>query len=127
VILYAAAAETGVLELPAGAGPVAEGCYYRVAADDPGPPSRPHVPAGAAGRDLLARGGACLVDLAARAARGDGGFPLLPRELAADGDAPARLPCTTCDFRGVCRVEELVLPPGTARKLDKLVNRKERS
>ncbi|MCB1182362.1 PD-(D/E)XK nuclease family protein, partial [bacterium] len=122
IILYAAAVECGAVAAVAG-GPVATGAYYGVHADGQGPPPRPHLPADEAGRRLLARGGAELVRLALGAADPDGAFPLLPREWA--GQGPAALPCATCDFRGVCRIEELVVPAATARKLDKLVNRKD--
>ena len=36
------------------------------------------------------------------------------------------LPCEYCEFRGVCRLEERDFHPATARKLDKLVNSKDR-
>jgi hypothetical protein len=72
----------------------------------------------------LLQGAASLVDLAVRAGDPDGRYPLIPRELSGEGEP--RLPCEYCEFRGVCRLEERDLPPATQRKLDKLVNHKDR-
>jgi ATP-dependent helicase/nuclease subunit B len=124
VLLYAVAAEVGALQLPGGVPQVSEGFYYGVGGDKSGGPAKPHLPAETEeGRRLLVDGAVRLVELAVAASDPVGEFPVLPREMS--GEAPTRLPCDTCDFRGVCRVEELAVPAGTERKLDKLVNRKD--
>jgi ATP-dependent helicase/nuclease subunit B len=124
IVLYAAAVELGALELDGGPHHVREGIYYGVQREQTGPPRQPHL-AGAEpdGRRVFVQGAARLVQLALAAADPAGGFPVLPREFA--GEGPSRLPCVHCDFRGVCRVEELDVPAHTERKLDKLVNRKD--
>ncbi len=124
ILLYAAAAELGRLDLPGDKHLVREAFYYAVNRKKPGPPKKPHLDGeSGAGRLLLVRGAARLIELATSAADPDGAFPVLPREMA--GTAPTRLPCGYCDFRGVCRVEELRVPAKTERKLDKMVNRKD--
>jgi len=124
ILLYAAAVETGALDLPGAGLRVREGIYYAVNPDNTGGPGKPHLAGDEQeGRELLLRGAASLVALATAMADPNGTFPILPRELG--GDAPTLLPCGYCDFRGVCRVEERPLPAATERKLDKLVNRKE--
>jgi ATP-dependent helicase/nuclease subunit B len=122
VLLYAAAVEIGGMAV---SGPVSEGFYYPVNEEKPGRPPKAHFDGGdAEGRLLLLQGAARLVELAVSAGDPAGHYPLIPRETAGDGEAT--LPCAFCDFRGVCRLEERDLPPGTDRKLDKLVNSKDR-
>jgi len=122
VLLYAAAVEAGGVKVTGG---VSEGFYYAVNEERPGGPAKPHLAGDTdEGRLLLVRGAARLVELAVQAGDPAGTFPLLPREIAGEGDA--NLPCDYCDFRGACRLEERDLPPGTERKLDKLVNSKDR-
>lgn len=123
ILLYAAAVEMGAVDLPGQERQIREGFYYAINPEKPGGPTKPHLIAADDGRAVLVRGAASLVDLAVRMSDPGGEFPLLPREIG--GDAPTRLPCTYCDFRGVCRVEEVSLPAATERKLDKLVNRKD--
>jgi ATP-dependent helicase/nuclease subunit B len=60
------------------------------------------------------------LEVAVKAGDPAGNFPLIPREIRGEGEAS--LPCDFCEFRGACRLEERDLPPGTDRKLDKLVN-----
>jgi len=122
ILLYAAAVEVG--NLPA-TGTVAEGFYYAVREEKPGRPGKPHLDcAEGEGRLLLIQGGARLVELAVSAGDPAGEFPLIPREI--NGEGETRLPCEYCEFRGVCRLEERDVSPATARKLDKLVNSKDR-
>ena len=124
ILLYAVAAEMGELDLPGDRHGVREAFYYAVNPEKPGGPKKPHLAGDDdEGRTLLIEGAAKLIGLAVEAANPKGAFPVLPREMA--GTAPTNLPCTYCDFRGVCRVEELTVPPGTERKLDKLINRKD--
>ncbi len=124
ILLYAVAAEMGGLDLPGTRHQVREAFYYAVKPDNPGGPTKPHLADEVEGsRELLVQGAAKLIELAVEAANPKGAIPVLPREMA--GTAPTNLPCRYCDFRGVCRVEELAVPPGTERKLDKLVNRKD--
>jgi len=123
IILYAAAVELGQLELIDNAVQVDEGFYYSTSVDKTGIAGKKHLPAGDDGRALLIAGVARLIELSISAADTNSAFPLLPREK--EGTAPSALPCTYCDFRGVCRVEEQLLRPETERKIDKLVNRKE--
>lgn len=121
VLLYAAAVEAG--GMPTG-GTVAEGFYYAVNEDKPGRPGKAHLDcADGEGRLLLLQGTARLVELAVSAGDPAGLFPLIPREIAGEGEP--RLPCEYCDFRGVCRLEERDMPAAAERKLDKLVNRKD--
>jgi len=121
VLLYAAAVEAGGMPTR---GSVAEGFYYAVNEDKPGRPTKAHLDcAEGDGRLLLIQGAARLVELAVNAGDPAGLFPLIPREIAGEGEA--RLPCEYCEFRGVCRLEERDVPPATERKLDKLVNRKD--
>ena len=122
ILLYAAAVEVGGMDV---GGSVLEGFYYAVNEDKPGGPKKPHLEcAEGEGRLLLLRGAASLVDLAVSAGDPAGRFPLIPREVKGEGEAT--LPCEFCEFRGACRLEERDLPPGTDRKLDKLVNSKDR-
>jgi len=124
VLLYALAVECGVVDLPGDKTSVGEGFYYSVNSRTLGPPRKAQfVGQTDEGRQLLVAGGMRLLELALAAADPQGEFPVLPRERA--GSAPTKLPCTYCDLRGVCRVEELVMPAATERKLDKLVNRKD--
>ena len=124
ILLYAVAAEMGAVKLPGTAHRVREAFYYAVNSEMPGGPKKPHLATEEeGGRELLVQGAAALIGLAVSAADPKGAFPVLPREM--DGTAPTNLPCVYCDFRGVCRVEELPVPPGTERKLDKLINRKD--
>jgi hypothetical protein len=117
IVLYAL-----VLETEDTARLVSEGCYYAVAERDAGPPDKPQLPPD--GRHLLVQGGAELIRMARAAANENAPFDLLPRVV--QGDGPTTLPCTWCDFRGVCRLEEKPgLPEPVAAKLDALVNRKE--
>ena len=122
VLLYAAAVEIGGVSLD---GSVAEGFYYAVNEDKPGRPGKVHLDcAEEEGRLLLTQGAARLVELAISAGDPAGLFPLIPREIAGEGET--RLPCEYCEFRGVCRLEERDMPAAAERKLDKLVNRKDR-
>ena len=122
ILLYAAAVEMGVLNV---SGPVTEGFYYPVSEEKCGRPSRAQLDCdNDEGRLLLLRGAASLVSLAVHAGDPGGRFPLLPREIRGEGETG--LPCQWCEFRGVCRLEERALPPATDRKLDKLVNSKDR-
>ncbi|MEN8006470.1 MAG: PD-(D/E)XK nuclease family protein [Candidatus Krumholzibacteriota bacterium] len=122
VLLYAAAVEAGRMAV---SGPVVEGFYYPVKEDKPGRPHKAHLDcADGEGRLLLLQGAARLVELAVSAGDPAGCFPLIPRETAGEGEAS--LPCEFCELRGACRLEERNLPPGTDRKLDKLVNSKDR-
>jgi ATP-dependent helicase/nuclease subunit B len=122
ILLYAAAVEAGRLRV---SGSVDEGFYYPVTEEKAGRPRKAHLDCrDDDGRLLLLQGAAGLVNLAVRAADPEGRYPLIPRETAGEGDT--RLPCDYCEFRGVCRLEERDLPPATERKLDKLVNRKDR-
>ncbi len=124
ILLYAAAVEMGALDPAGGPRRVREGLYYAVNSDKVGGPVKPHLDGDDdEGRRLLVDGAVRLIELAVAAADSAGTYPLLPREMA--GNAPTRLPCETCDFRGVCRLEELSVPASTERKLDKLVNRKD--
>lgn len=101
---------------------VAEGSYYAVSEVDAGPPK--NMPLTADGRHLLVQGGAELIRMARAAADEKAPFDLVPRQVA--GEGPPKLPCTWCDFRGVCRLEEKAgLPEAVASRLDDLVNRKE--
>jgi ATP-dependent helicase/nuclease subunit B len=121
VLLYAAAVEFGGMKVT---GQVTEGFYYPVNEDKAGRPKNPHLDAiEDEGRFLLVQGAASLVDLAVKAGDPAGNFPLIPREIRGEGEAS--LPCDFCEFRGACRLEERDLPPGTDRKLDKLVNSKD--
>jgi ATP-dependent helicase/nuclease subunit B len=122
ILLYAAAVEAGRMTVT---GPVAEGFYYAVAEDKPGRPGKAHLDCrDRDGRLLLLRGAVRLVELAVCAGDPEGRFPLIPQEIAGEGDS--RLPCEFCEFRGVCRLEERDLPPATDSKLDRLVNSKDR-
>jgi len=122
ILLYAAAVEAGRMPV---SGAVAEGFYYAVAEDRPGRPGKAHLDCRTKdGRLLLLQGAASLVDLAVRAGDPSGRYPLIPREMTGEGET--RLPCEYCELRGVCRLEERDLPPATDRKLDKLVNHKDR-
>lgn len=130
VLLYAAAVAAGAVALtgPDGpvtvAGAVAEGAYYGLKEKSIGPRAKPDLPElDGDGRPLLREGAARLLHLALEAASPDGPFPLLPRARA--GEGPTELPCGRCDLRGVCRVEELELPPALRRRLEKLVNKRE--
>jgi len=121
VLLYAAAVEAGG---GATTGSVAEGFYYPINEEKPGRPGKVHLDcADGEGRLLLLQGAARLVELAVSASDPAGLFPLIPREVAGEGES--RLPCEYCEFRGVCRLEERGMPPAVERKLDKLVNRKD--
>jgi len=121
VLLYAAAVEAGGMPT---SGSVVEGFYYPVNEDKPGRPGKaPLDCAEGEGRLLLLRGAARLVELAVSAGDPAGLFPLIPREIAGEGESS--LPCEYCEFRGVCRLEERDMPPAAERKLDKLVNRKD--
>jgi len=121
ILLYAAAVEVGGMPT---CGSVAEGFYYAVNEDKPGRPGKVHLDgADEQGRLLLLQGAARLVELAVGAGDPAGLFPLIPREIAGEGES--RLPCEYCEFRGVCRLEERDMPPAAERKLDKLVNRKD--
>jgi ATP-dependent helicase/nuclease subunit B len=122
VLLYAAAVEAGGLKTT---GTVTEGFYYPIREEKTGRPAKLHLDcAEGEGRMLLVQGGARLVELAVSAADPQGTFPLISREISGEGDT--RLPCDFCEMRGVCRLEERVLPPAAGRKLDKLVNNKDR-
>ena len=122
VLLYAAAVEVGGVAV---SGSVVEGFYYAVNEEKPGGPKKAHLDcAEGEGRLLLLRGASSLVELAVSAADPAGRFPLIPREVKGEGEAT--LPCEFCEFRGACRLEERDLPPATDRKLDKLVNHKDR-
>ncbi len=124
ILLYAVVAEMGLLGLPGDKHLVREGFYYGAKAEKTGGPRKPHLNGeDEAGHQLLVRGAAHLIQLATAAGDPNGTYPILPREM--NGDAPTNLPCVYCDFRGICRVEELPVPPGTERKLDKMVNRKD--
>ena len=121
VLLYAAAVEAGGMPT---AGSVAEGFYYPINEDKPGRPGKVHLDCSEGeGRLLLLQGAARLVKLAVSAGDPAGLFPLIPREMAGEGESS--LPCEYCEFRGVCRLEERDIPPAAERKLDKLVNRKD--
>jgi ATP-dependent helicase/nuclease subunit B len=121
VLLYAAAVEVGGMPT---SGSVAEGFYYAVNEEKPGRPGKAHLDcADGEGRLLLLQGAARLVELAVSAGDPAGLFPLIPREIAGEGES--HLPCEYCEFRGVCRLEERDMPPPAERKLDKLVNRKD--
>jgi len=121
VLLYAAAVEAGGMPTT---GSVAEGFYYPVNEEKPGRPGKVHLDcADGDGRLLLLQGAARLVELAVSAGDPAGLFPLIPREIAGEGES--HLPCEYCEFRGVCRLEEREMPPAAERKLDKLVNRKD--
>ena len=122
ILLYAAAVEAGKMPIT---GSVDEGFYYAVAEEKPGRPGKAHLDCrNDDGRLLLLQGAASLVKLAVRAGDPAGRYPLIPREIAGEGET--RLPCEYCEFRGVCRLEERDLPAATDRKLDKLVNLKDR-
>ncbi len=125
ILLYALAVDLGAVALP-GAGPhaVRESFYYGVNGKLVGGPASRHFDRMAGDDDQLLREAARqLVAMAVAAADPAGAFPVLPREMS--GEGTAQLPCRYCDWRGVCRVEEMAVPPGTARKLDKMVNRKD--
>ena len=130
VLLYAAAVAAGVVVLPGPDGPVpvtgavAEGAYYGLKDKTIGPRSKVDLPElDGDGRPLLREGAAQLLRLALAAASPDGPFPLLARARA--GEGPSELPCGLCDLRGICRVEEVDLPPALKRRLEKLVNKRE--
>lgn len=130
VLLYAAAVAAGAVALPGPDGPmpvtgaVAEGAYYALNHKAIGPRSKVDLPAlDDEGRPLLREGAARLLQLALAAATPDGPFPLLPRARA--GEGPSELPCGRCDLRGICRIEEIDLPPALRRRLEKLVNKRE--
>jgi hypothetical protein len=122
VLLYATAVEIGAVSVD---GTVVEGFYYAVNEDKPGRPGKVHLDCtGNEGRLLLLAGAAQLVELAVNAGDPAGLFPLIPLESAGEGESS--LPCEYCEFRGVCRLEERKMPAAAERKLDKLVNRKDR-
>jgi|GEM_PF-1733825 len=126
IALYSIAVEAGGLaEVAAIGSRVAEAFYYGLTDTGIGPPKNgPHLAlASPEGRLLLLRAAGRLLELSAAAAAGQGEFPLLPAEYAGDGES--HLPCSHCDFRGVCRIEERPMPPDLEIKLDSLVNRKE--
>jgi PD-(D/E)XK nuclease superfamily len=126
ILLYAVALEAGAVPgAPEGTWLTAEGFYYEISETQAGPPKKPHLPCGdSTGRALLAEGALALVQMAMGAADPDQEFPLIPEEMAGEGEKS--LPCRYCAFRGVCRLEErLSGNEATALKVDKMVNRKE--
>ena len=123
VLLYAAAAEMGALALDGPPAGVREAFYYAVKPNLVGGPATPHLTDDEAGRRLLLDGTIRLIELSVAASDPQAEYRLLPREL--DGTGPTNLPCRYCDFRGACRIEERPVPAATARKLDKLINRKD--
>lgn len=132
VLLYAAAVAAGAVSVPAAGGAtvkvtaIAEGAYYGLKPEACGVRDKLELPElDGSGRARLRQGAARLLRLALDAAAPDGPFPLVPR--ARIGEGPAQLPCLRCDFRGVCRLEEAELPPPLARRVEKLVNRREDS
>jgi len=132
VLLYALAVAAGAVKVPADGGAevvvtaIAEGAYYALKSDNCGTRAKVDLPAlDGEGRAHLREGAVRLLDLALDAAAPDGPFPLVPRAQA--GEGPSLLPCTRCHFRGVCRLEEAVLPAPLERRVGKLVARKEGS
>ena len=130
VLLYAVAVAAGAVDLPGPDGPrplagtVAEGAYYGLKRDEIGVRTKVELPAlDGEGRPHLREGAARLLQLAFAAVAPGGPFPLVPRAQA--GEGPAKLPCERCDFRGICRLEEIDLSPVLKRRVEKLVNRRE--
>ncbi len=128
IILYAIAVEVGAVPAE-GNQPwvVTEGSYYEIQESRAGIPGKNHLSCqGPEGRELLARGGLALVQMALSASNPDQEFGLIPQEIAGEGEL--LLPCRYCEFLGVCRLEERVSGyEATALKVDKMVNRKEGS
>lgn len=115
VLLYSLALECGKLGLEGPPPRVSQAGYYAVRAEKPGLPAKPHFDGD---RQVLLDAAAALTALACEAAD-PASYPLIPEQVA--GLGPSRLPCTFCDFQGVCRLEERPgLPPPVQIKVDKL-------
>ncbi len=111
IVLYALIAEagglSGVREAPR---PVVEGAYYRVHPTQIGfDPERPALPGSTPeGRRILQEGARTILAAAAAAQDRTHPYPLVPAFWTAGTGGP--LPCRTCAFAAVCRLEERALP-----------------
>ena len=119
VYLYALAVETGGVDSlaapPAGAWRVDHGGFYGLRRGGLGLPAQPHLAARedlVAGIDRILAQARAILDPAVP-------FALVPDWQEADGTG--RLPCRTCEFRGICRVEERDTSPHLAARVAALL------
>jgi len=98
-------------------GPLAmdHGGYYGLRRNDLGLPARPHLE----GLAELATGVRAILTTATAILDPDEPFALVPDW--SNEDAQGRLPCHTCEFRGVCRLEERDATPVLAARLAALL------
>ncbi len=125
--LYALAVELGAV--PGAQGTPVAAAFYGIADDACGPivpKGKPHPLDREPGQPgLLLDAARELLRLAALASDPAQPLPLLPRVIDPQQQTRGALPCTWCDHRGVCRVEERSLPPAVVAGLDKVVNARE--
>jgi ATP-dependent helicase/nuclease subunit B len=116
VHLYGLAVATGALDGLGGPRPVREGAYYGLRSGSLGPPrQKPHL----AGEAELVAGVESILATAAAILDPDEPFALVP-DWRDDGTT-GRLPCHTCEFRGVCRLEERATTPALAARVTALL------
>ncbi len=94
---------------------VAHGGYYGLRRDDIGLPGTPHLD----GADELAAGARAILETAVSVLDPAVPFALVP-DWREEGTA-GKLPCQTCDFRGICRLEERDATPALAARVAMLL------
>jgi len=120
VVLYALAAEVGGVAGVDRPLPVDQGGYYGLRKSELGLPRTPHV----ADREELVTGVRTILSQALAILDPSTPYALVPDWQ--DDDAKGQLPCRTCEFLGICRLEERDQTPALASRLTALLTENRR-
>ena len=120
VSLYALAVEVGGVPEVGRPLPVDHGGYYGLRKEELGLPAKKHL----SGDDELVTGVRTILDQALAILDPDTPYALVPDWQ--DEDTKGQLPCRTCEFLGICRLEERDQTPALASRLTSLLTESRR-